>query len=206
MPRSGPGPVTSASHILTLPVRRLLEAADRGAAGWTCRSRRRRSGRRTGPCRCVSDVSLSASISSAPVRKRLGHARRWSRCRRPSRMMLRAPAQQAPAEPLHELVGHEPGDADDDHAGDDDLGARELRPSMMMEPSPVGTPVISPTTIRIQAKPDARAQPGEDAGQRGRQHHLGGTSPSPRQPSMLAASNRRGSTERTPKMVLSRIG
>src|SRR5436190_1844430 len=40
--------------------------------------------------------------------------------------MARAPAQQAAAELHHEAVRDEAGDADHDHAADDDLGAREL--------------------------------------------------------------------------------
>ena len=43
-----------------------------------------------------------------------------------------------------------------------------VRPSITTEPRPVGTPVISPTTIRIQAKPCATRNPlkiaGSDAG------------------------------------------
>ena len=80
-----------------------------------------------------------------------------------------------------------------------------VRPSMITEPSPVGTPVISPTTIRIQAKPWAMRSPLKIAGS-----EAGSTTwrnmPSPEQPSMAAASNKRTSTERTPKIVLSRIG
>ena len=40
--------------------------------------------------------------------------------------MLRAPGQQAAAEHHHGVVGEESGDADDGHAGDDDLGAGKL--------------------------------------------------------------------------------
>src|SRR4051812_20807157 len=40
--------------------------------------------------------------------------------------MVRAPAQQTLAEPHHDAVGKEARDADHDHAGDDDLGARQL--------------------------------------------------------------------------------
>src|SRR5436305_10835239 len=40
--------------------------------------------------------------------------------------MVRTPAQQTPAEPHHNAVGDEARDADHDHAGDDDLGARQL--------------------------------------------------------------------------------
>ena len=80
-----------------------------------------------------------------------------------------------------------------------------VRPSMITEPSPVGTPVISPTTIRIQAKPWAMRSPLKIAGS-----EAGNTTSrniaEPVQPSMDAASNSRGSTERTPKTVLSRIG
>ncbi len=39
-----------------------------------------------------------------------------------------------------------------------------VRPSMITEPRPVGTPVISPTTIRIQAKPWAMRSPLKIAG------------------------------------------
>src|SRR3954451_23595148 len=53
------------------------------------------------------------------------------------------------------------------------ISVREsCRASMMMAPSPVGTPVISPTTITTQAKPNPNLSP-EDAGQGGRQHDLG---------------------------------
>src|SRR5262245_53645357 len=40
--------------------------------------------------------------------------------------MVRAPAQQPAAEERDQAVGDESGDADHRHAGDDDLGAREL--------------------------------------------------------------------------------
>ena len=46
------------------------------------------------------------------------------------------------------------------------------RASMMMAPSPVGTPVISPTTITTQAKPRPSRRPVKMRGQARRQHHL----------------------------------
>ena len=76
---------------------------------------------------------------------------------------------------------------------------------MMMAPSPVGTPVISPTTITTHAKPSPSRMPvkieGSAAGSTTRKNCA-----EPVQPSMEAASNNRGSTERTPKTVLTRIG
>ena len=76
---------------------------------------------------------------------------------------------------------------------------------MMIAPSPVCTPVISPTTITTQAKPRPSRSPVKIAGRLAGSTTLKNCAV-PSQPSMLAASNSRGSTERTPKMVLIRIG
>src|SRR5437762_2133408 len=123
MPRSGPGPATSASHILTRP-----------SVGASKPPIRRKSvdlphpeapiRQMNWPLPMRSDVSLSAWIGVAPVRKTLD-APSIAMMASPSGM-LGAPAQQPPAEPLHQLVRQEPGDADHHHAGDHDLGAREL--------------------------------------------------------------------------------
>src|ERR1041385_5465784 len=40
--------------------------------------------------------------------------------------MVRAPAKEPATEPHHEAVGDEARDADHDHAGDHDLGSRQL--------------------------------------------------------------------------------
>ncbi len=80
-----------------------------------------------------------------------------------------------------------------------------VRPSMIAAPRPVGTPVISPTTMTTQAKPSPSRRPlkmlGSAAGSTTRRNIA-----EPEQPSIEAASNSLGSTWRTPKMVLSRIG
>jgi hypothetical protein len=80
-----------------------------------------------------------------------------------------------------------------------------VRPSITTDPRPVGTPVISPTTINIQAKPCAIRSPLKIAGK-----EAGSTIcrniPVPEHPSIDAASNRRGSIERTPNIVFKRIG
>ena len=79
------------------------------------------------------------------------------------------------------------------------------RASMMIAPSPVCTPVISPTTSTTQAKPRPSRSPvkieGRAAGSTTRANCA-----VPVQPSIDAASNSRGSTERTPNTVLIRIG
>ena len=80
-----------------------------------------------------------------------------------------------------------------------------VRPSMMTDPNPVGTPVISPTTMSIHAKPCASLNPlkmlGVAAGSTTCRNMR-----EPSQPSMDAASNSLWSTERTPNIVLSTIG
>ena len=80
-----------------------------------------------------------------------------------------------------------------------------VRPSITTDPRPVGTPVISPTTINIQANPCAILKPLKMAGS-----EAGSTicrnMPAPEHPSIEAASNSRGSIERTPKIVFRRIG
>ena len=79
------------------------------------------------------------------------------------------------------------------------------RASMMIAPSPVCTPVISPTTITTHAKPSPSRirvkMDGSAAGSTTRKNCANSL-----QPSIEAASNSRGSTERTPKMVFTRIG
>src|SRR6478735_7284581 len=123
MPRSGPGPATSVSHMRTRPsvgiskppIRRSRVDLPQPDApirqmNW--------------PLAMLSEVSLSAWMRPVLVRNVLltpSTAMMGS----PSRM-LGTPAQEAPAEPLHQLVRQETGDADHDHAGDDDLGARKL--------------------------------------------------------------------------------
>ncbi len=79
------------------------------------------------------------------------------------------------------------------------------RASVMMAPRPVCTPVISPTMITTQAKPSPSRRPVKIAGMLAGSTTLKNCAV-PSQPSMLAASNDRGSTERAPKIVLIRIG
>src|SRR5215470_6222881 len=121
MPRSGPGPAMGVSHILTPPAvgasnppmsRSRVDLPQPEAPIRQMKS----------PLSIFSVASLSAWIVPVPAAKVLETA---STLRMGSASgMLRAPAQQAPPQPLHGLVGQEAGDADDDHAGDDDLGAR----------------------------------------------------------------------------------
>ena len=80
-----------------------------------------------------------------------------------------------------------------------------VRPSMITAPSPWGTPVISPTTITNQASPNPSRRPVKIDGVAAGSTTLKNCA-LPLQPSIEAASNSFGSTERTPKMVLSRIG
>src|SRR5262245_4847461 len=123
MPRSGPGPETSVSHMRTRPsvgiskppIRRSRVDLPQPEApirqmNW--------------PLAIVSVVSLSARMRPVLVRNVL-LTPSTPMMGSPSRM-LGTPAQQPASEPLHQLVRQEAGDADHDHAGDDDLGAREL--------------------------------------------------------------------------------
>src|SRR5882724_3295640 len=123
MPRSGPGPGTGVSHILTLPALGVSNPpTNRSSVDLPQPDAPIR--QMNSPLSIVSDASLSAWIWPVPAWKVLETAS-MATMGSPSRM-LRAPAQQPPPQPLHELVGHEPGDADHHHAGNDDLRAREL--------------------------------------------------------------------------------
>ena len=79
------------------------------------------------------------------------------------------------------------------------------RASMIMAPRPVCTPVISPTTMTTQEKPRPRRRPVKMPGMAAGRTTRANMAERPT-PSMDAASNSRGSTLRTPKMVLTRMG
>src|SRR6266481_1791794 len=81
------------------------------------------------PSAIVRSTRASASMSSSPAVKRLVAPRIASRVwRTMSAMMLRAPAQQPVGERDDDPVGEKAERADDDHAGDHQIGARERAP------------------------------------------------------------------------------
>src|SRR5258706_6337970 len=122
MPRSGPGPVTTVRPTLTSPPLACSKPA-------MMRSRvvlpqPEAPTRQTNSPRCtVRSTWLSAATRCAPI---------WNSfdtletCRATGcSTILDVPAQQAVVERQHDLVGQEPQNADHDHAGDDQVGARQ---------------------------------------------------------------------------------
>src|SRR5262249_42394398 len=73
----------------------------------------------------AASMRPSASTSPSPTWKRLLTPRmtRWGRT--VSRMMLGTPLQHAVADDDDDAVGHEAANADDDHPGNHQVGARE---------------------------------------------------------------------------------
>src|SRR3954471_21408946 len=77
----------------------------------------------------VRSTRASASISSSPAAKRLVTPRTARRVMRTaSAMVLRAPAQQAVRERHDDAIGEEAERTDDDHAGHNEISARERAP------------------------------------------------------------------------------
>src|SRR5215813_9687874 len=125
MPRSLPGPVTGLPWTVTSP----LVGSSKPA---TMRSKvdlphpDAPIRQTNSPHAMVRSTRASASISPSPTGKRLVTPRiDSSGWRSWSGMVLRAPAQHAVADHHDDAVSDEPAQADDDHAGDDEIGARQ---------------------------------------------------------------------------------
>src|ERR1041385_2959771 len=124
MPRSGAGPSIGRSHIKALPRVAVSKPA-------TMRSKvdlpqpEAPIRQTNSPLLMRRLASRSASMRSPlnsncllkPLSSRIGIV---------ASDMVRAPAKEPATEPLHEAVGDEARDADHDHAGDHDLGSRQL--------------------------------------------------------------------------------
>src|SRR3974390_2198717 len=80
------------------------------------------------PCAMAASMRPSASTSPSPTANRLLTPRMAMCARFASGMVLRAPLQQPVADRHNDAVGHEAADADHDHAGDHEVGARERAP------------------------------------------------------------------------------
>src|SRR5688572_10721472 len=124
MPRSLPGPVTGRPCTLTSPVvgsskpAMMRSKVDLPQPDAPIRQT-------NSPAAIPTSTRASASISSLPTVKRLVTPS-ISRCGRAvSGMVLRAPAQEAVTEHDDDAVGDEAAHPDHDHAGDDEVGARQ---------------------------------------------------------------------------------
>src|SRR6185369_13096117 len=124
MPRSGAGPSIGRSHIKALPRVAVSKPA-------TMRSKvdlpqpEAPIRQTNSPLFTLRFASRSASMRSPlnsnclvrPLSSRIGMV---------ASDIVRAPAQQATAEPHHQPVGNETRNANHDHAGDDNLRSRQL--------------------------------------------------------------------------------
>src|SRR5258708_11570805 len=122
MPRSGPGPLTTVRPTLTSPALALSKPA-------MMRSRvvlpqpEAPTRQMNAPRATVRSTWLSAATRWAPMWNSLETFETCSAIGRSA--MLDVPAQQPVVERDHDLVGQEAGDADHDHARDDQIGARQ---------------------------------------------------------------------------------
>src|ERR1700730_18294989 len=125
MPRSLPGPVMALPSIATSPVlgssnpammRSSVDFPQPDAPIMQTNS----------PRWMVRSTGASASTSPSPTAKRLVTPRTVRMFELAALLtVLRAPAQQAVADRHDDPVGDEPAGADDDHAGDHEIGARK---------------------------------------------------------------------------------
>src|SRR5215470_14799105 len=123
MPRSLPGPVTGLPSTRTSPVvgsskpATMRSKVDLPQPDAPIRQT-------NAPGSIATSIRPSASISPSPTWKRLLTPRiiTWGRA---SGMVLRAPLQHAIADHHDDAVGDEAADADHDHAGHHQVGARE---------------------------------------------------------------------------------
>src|SRR5258708_18767121 len=123
------------------------------------------------PLPTISSTLCSASMRSLSMTNVLLTSRTWMNGRR-STMMLRAPAQDVIVQRHDQPVAQEPGDADDDHAGDHEVGARQ-RPAIHDHRAETrGYAGHLADHDQDPGEAVAQAQPGEDARQRGGQDDL----------------------------------
>src|SRR4051794_36561440 len=120
----------------------------------------------------VTSTRASASISSSPAAKRLVTPRTASRVTRELAMMLRAPAQQPVRDRHDEAVGEEAERANDDHAGHDEIGARESAPAHDPRAEAGGNAGHLADHDQDPGKAVCDAQAVEDRGQGGRKYDL----------------------------------
>src|SRR5258706_12887541 len=127
----------------------------------------------------------SASTRSAPIWKillKLLTSRKGLR----SAMVLGAPAQDAVVQHQYDAVAEEAGDADHDHAGDDQVGPRERAPVHDHRAEAGGHAGHLADHDEDPGEAVAEAQAVEDRRQRRRQHDL------PEHARAVAAEHRRG--------------
>src|SRR5580658_7216780 len=117
MPRSGPGPTTGRPSTVTAPSDAVSKPAMmRSKVDLPQPEAPMR--QMNWPRSMARVIGLSATTVSPPTSKRLVTPTTSSMA---GSAMLRTPAQQAVVEHHHQPVGEEAGEADDDHAGDDDI-------------------------------------------------------------------------------------
>src|SRR3954471_20755876 len=129
MPRSGPGPVIGEPYISTAPAVAVSKPAMiRSSVDFPQPEAPIK--QTNSPFDIVRLTSRNASTVCSPMLKRLlkplmASVGRALRCSAASGMMLRAPCEQPVVERNDRAVGQKPGQPDDDHPGDDEIGARQ---------------------------------------------------------------------------------
>src|SRR5579872_6920541 len=124
MPRSLPGPVTAFPSIETVPVVGSSNPATmRSSVDFPQPDAPIRHA--NSPLGITRSTGASASTSSSPTGKRLVTPRTVRISCRPLFTVLRAPAQQAIADRNDDAVGDKTAGADDHHAGDNKVRARQ---------------------------------------------------------------------------------
>src|SRR5713226_9773648 len=171
MPRSLPGPVMILPWVETSPVEgsskpaMMRNSVDLPQPEAPIRQT-------SSPLSMARSMRASASISPSPTGKRLVTPRTVSRSRRPSRMMLRAPAQHAVADHHDDPVGDEAAHADHDHAGHHEVRARKRASIHDHRAEPGRNAGHLADHDQDPGEPMRDAQPAEDRRQRGREHDL----------------------------------
>src|SRR5258706_3689801 len=170
MPRSLPGPVIGASKTRTSPdVGCSKPATMRSSVDLPQPEAPIR--QTNSPLPTISSTLCSASMRSLSMTNVLLTSRTWRNGRR-SAMVLRAPAQDVIVQRHDQPVAQEPGDADDDHAGDHEVGARQGPAIHDHRAETRGYAGHFANHDQDPGEAVAQAQPGEDARQRGGQDDL----------------------------------
>src|ERR1041384_1443327 len=134
MPRSGPGRSTAIPRTETDPrVARSKPAMMRSSVDLPHPDAPSRHTNSPAPTersisrKASTGATAAGKLLSTPATRRIGGPAACSggALGKSSGMMLRAPAQEMVAQPEQDPVGHEAGHADDDHAGDHQIGARQ---------------------------------------------------------------------------------
>src|SRR5690242_2021631 len=172
MPRSLPGPVIGLPYIATLPVVGSSKPAMiRSSVDFTHPEAPIM--HTNSPFGFVRSISASASSSPSPTEKRFVTPRmvRMSRFLL-SLTVLRAPPQQAVADRDDDPVGDESARANDDHAGDHEIGARQRAAVHHHGAEAGGNAGHFADHDQYPGKSVRDPQPAEDGGLGSRQHDL----------------------------------